>query len=148
MKQDFKLEDLPKSNLYRVPDAYFDKLPRVVMNRVALPNQTPANFWWSKIIYTYRTGLASMLLLMGFVAAFLFSSTQFGSQNLNFDPELANINQQEALEYVLVQDNIDNADLVELNLADDDVSAEFMNATATDILETVDEQQLEEVYFN
>ncbi len=148
MKQDFKLEDIPKSNPYQVPPDYFNKLPQVVMTRVTAPKPAEASNWWSTLLYSYRTGLASIILLIGFVAAFLFSPSQPGVQSLDSVHKLANINQQEALEYVLVQDNIDSGDLAELNLTDKDVSAEFINATSSDILETVDEQQLEEVYYN
>ncbi len=147
MKQDFKLKDIPKANLYRVPDDYFQKLPLTIMNRVAAPQSASGNIWWSSISAVYRTGLAGFLLTVSFIAAFYFSPVQPGSY---FDAtgELASINQQEALEYVLGQDTIETGDLAELQLADKDVSAEFMNATATDILETVDEQQLEDVYYN
>ncbi|RDC64172.1 hypothetical protein [Adhaeribacter pallidiroseus] len=147
MKQKFDLDDIPKAKLYRVPDDYFQKLPQVVMNRVAAPPQAPVSSWWSKLAYSYRAGLTSILLIISFIAAFQFSPLPV-APDLKLTPGLANINQQEALEYVLVQDNIDNADLAELSITDTDVSADFINATHTDILETVDEQQLEDVYFN
>ncbi|QNF33595.1 hypothetical protein HUW51_13010 [Adhaeribacter swui] len=143
MKQNFNLEDIPKANLYRVPDDYFQKLPQVVMNRVAGPQQTPANSWWSGISYAYRTSVASFLILVSFVAAFYFSP---GLNQENSSARLSGINQQEALEYFLTQDNINSSELADLNLADTDVSADFIHVTSGDILETVDDQQLEEIY--
>ncbi|PSR53241.1 hypothetical protein AHMF7605_06710 [Adhaeribacter arboris] len=144
MKENFKLEDLPKSNLYRVPDNYFEKLPNGIMARVTAQVPAAATPWWSTIFNEYRPAFASIFLIISFVAAFQFSQKQPG----DFTYNLSNISQQEALEYVLIQDNLESRDIAELNLADTDLAADFSNITPTDILESVDEQQLEEVYFN
>lgn len=148
MKKGFKLPELPKSTIYRVPDGYFDKLPGVVMARVTAEQPAFSSNRWSSIFYLYRAALASIFLVVGFVAAFLFSNNPSDSSNYSSTADLSAISQQETLEYVLLQDNLESGDLIDLNLADNDVSAEFINATTADILETVDEQQLEEVYFN
>ena len=37
-----KLEDIPKQNIFEVPDGYFDKLPSVIQARIAKPEP---KFW-------------------------------------------------------------------------------------------------------
>jgi hypothetical protein len=37
-----KLEDIPKKDIFTIPDGYFDKLPGVIQARVATPARRPA----------------------------------------------------------------------------------------------------------
>ncbi|QMU29731.1 hypothetical protein [Adhaeribacter radiodurans] len=148
MKEDFKLENLPKSNLYRVPDKYFEKLPGVIMERVNPGTLTTENNWLSSLWTTYRIAFTSVFLLISFVAAFLGAQNLSVINNSASGINLVNISRGDALEYVLLQDEVDSRDMAELSFTDADLSTDFTNLTPNDILETVDEQQLEEVYFN
>lgn len=148
MKKDFKLEDIPRRTLYQVPEDYFDKLPGMIMARVTSSKTTAEAGWFTSLFYQYRAALAGMLLLTCFTGTFLFSLQQpfpiFTSDIAN----IPDILHQDVIEYVSNQVEIDSRDLAELTITNNDISHEFINATTDDILQSVDEQQLEEVYFN
>lgn len=46
-----RLEDIPKKNLFEVPDGYFEKLPLRIQERVSSP--TPAFAWFSFSVLKY-----------------------------------------------------------------------------------------------
>lgn len=45
-----KLEDIPKKEVFRVPDGYFDRLPGVIQARVSTA-QEPAAVWLPRLSY-------------------------------------------------------------------------------------------------
>lgn len=42
-----KLDDIPKKNIFEVPEGYFDRLPMKIQERVEFSTQTPSASVWS-----------------------------------------------------------------------------------------------------
>lgn len=145
MKENFKLEDLPKRTIYQVPDGYFDKLPTIVMARVASGNTATESKWITPLLYSYRAVFASLLLLIGFVGTFYLSQNQQQNSTVAILPAFSS---NDIIEYVSNRAEINSGDLAELTLTDTDISHEFYNVTTEEILQVVDDEQLEEVYYN
>ena len=146
MKQNFRLEDLPKHNIYQVPDNYFEKLPGKIMARVIPENAPTGTSWLEKFLYTYKAAFASLLLLISFVGAFYISEKKQPVTSASFLPLVST---NDVMEYVSNSNvMVEPGDLADLNLTDTDISHEFYNISSEEILEKVDEQQLEEAYFN
>jgi hypothetical protein len=53
-----KLEDIPKQNVYEVPEGYFDKLPGVIQARVAKPSKA----LWLSPIFKLATPVAALAI--------------------------------------------------------------------------------------
>ncbi|CAA9250396.1 MAG: hypothetical protein AVDCRST_MAG95-1846 [uncultured Adhaeribacter sp.] len=148
MKQDFKLEDLPKQKIYPVPDGYFEKLPGVIMSRVAPQEVTPVRTWLMGWYAPYRVAFTSAALTFGFAGVFWLAQEQPTGELTNSMAILPQISHTEVIDYVASIETLDSRDLAELNLTETDVSPEFIKATTDDILNILEDQPLEEVYFN
>jgi hypothetical protein len=89
-----RLEDIPKKNIFKVPDGYFEKLPGIIQSRVAKP--APAQgFWLADLKYAIPA-----VAIIG-VGIFWFSSQSYKS----FDEQLAGIQTEQLIAY------LDDADL-------------------------------------
>ena len=64
MKNEFKLSDLPKHNIYEVPDKYFDRLPTQIMERTAGAGYSPAP-WYAAIWKPLRLALVRLCIAVG-----------------------------------------------------------------------------------
>jgi hypothetical protein len=62
-----KLEDIPKNNVFEVPEGYFDRLPGVIQARVA--EAKPEPIWSPWVKYGLKYALPVMAIV---VAAFFF----------------------------------------------------------------------------
>lgn len=68
IKTNIKLDELPKKQLYSVPDDYFKELPSIIQARTVKPEQTqaPALNWSSALRYALPViALAMMLVYFG-----------------------------------------------------------------------------------
>ncbi len=64
--QRIKLDELQRTQPFRVPDGYFDKLPTIIQARVAQPAKTPAFAWPAALrIALPVLALAMMLAYFG-----------------------------------------------------------------------------------
>lgn len=45
-----KLEDIPKKNIFEVPEGYFDKLPGVIQSRVAAPKSNLESHYFTLVV--------------------------------------------------------------------------------------------------
>ena len=135
MKEDFNLEGLPKHNIYQVPENYFDRLPMRVMERTAGARQhVPAlrPVLWSPL----RAVLAPLVLLLVFVGAFVFTMRL---QKQNEYHALKPLAEEEILDYLSYNEDLETADLAELNsFSKNDLTEDFLN-----ISPTVAEEELE-----
>lgn len=61
-----KLEDIPKNDVFKVPDGYFDRLPGVIQARITQPGQESS---WTPFL---RYGLRFAVPVMAIVAAAFF----------------------------------------------------------------------------
>ncbi|HEY4651222.1 MAG TPA: hypothetical protein VIG72_07395 [Pontibacter sp.] len=135
----FKLSDLPKHNVYQVPEDYFDRLPTRIMERTAAAPQThwlPAQVWQS-----LRIAVAPLMLLLLFVGVFYFGTE---SQPEPHTFNLARVPDTEIVNYLTAYSTVESADLAELNkLQKQELTAEFLNVSAADA-----EEELEYYHLN
>lgn len=55
-----RLEDIPKKNIFQVPDGYFDQLPGIIQSRVAKP--APIH-WYATPAFKFALPLVALLAL-------------------------------------------------------------------------------------
>ena len=135
MKEEFKLEHLPKHNIYQVPESYFDRLPTRVMERTAGASQT-ATGWQHRLLGSVRLAAAPLVLLLVFVGAFLFTLQQQKQDNNYAVQPLA---EHDILDYLHYNEDLETADLAELSyLTKQEFTEDFLN-----ISPTVAEEELE-----
>lgn len=89
-----KLEDIPKKDLFKAPDGYFDKLPGIIQARVAKPE--PKSIWVPVLKF------ALPVLALVTVGVFWFSNPTVQ----NVETELAGINTEQLIAY------LDNTEVV------------------------------------
>ena len=128
MNEDFKLEDLPKHNIYQVPEHYFDRLPMRVMERAAVAEkQVPA--WQQGLWAQLRVAVAPLVLLLFFIGAFLFTQQQQKKSEYYAVQPLA---EHEIIDYLSYNEDLETADLAELNtLAKQEFTEDFLNISST-----------------
>jgi hypothetical protein len=89
-----KLEDIPKKDLFKAPDGYFDKLPGIIQARVSKPE--PKSIWVPVLKF------ALPVLVLVTVGVFWFSNPAVQ----NIETELAGINTEQLMAY------LDNTEVV------------------------------------
>ncbi len=82
-----KLEDIPKKNIFEVPEGYFEKLPGIIQARVAKPE--PVRLWVTSLKYA----LPVLAVLAG---VFWFT----GQSEETFDEQLAGIQTEQLIAYL------------------------------------------------
>jgi hypothetical protein len=142
-----KLDDLPKKNIYRVPDRYFDQLPGVVMARVREKESannpvTMLAFWRQPML---RGALAAMALVLSFIFIYTFNSEQAQPASTS-EFLLADITEKEAVDYLMASGRLEPQDLNGLPLPDEDLSHEFIQVSQEELLQAVENEDLGEIY--
>lgn len=123
MKEPFNLESLPKHNIYQVPENYFDRLPMRVMERTAATKEQPV--WFTSIWVPVRVAVAPLVLMLVFVGAFFFTLKQ---QKQGEYYALKLLAEQEILDYLHSHEDLETADLAELNsLTKQEFTEDFLN---------------------
>ena len=123
-----KLEDIPKKQVFEVPDGYFEKLPGIIQSRVT---KTSVQEHWSPFYrYGLRFALPAVLLL-----AFGIFWYQHSQENNSAEGILASIQTEDLVAYLGESDLTTEELLDEVHLNDDD---------ANQIEESVYEFQLED----
>ncbi|PIQ22814.1 MAG: hypothetical protein COW65_00940 [Cytophagales bacterium CG18_big_fil_WC_8_21_14_2_50_42_9] len=142
-----KLEDLEKRNIYQVPEHYFDKLPARVMARVQEHNVAGQNALWAPVKYTYlKSALAGLFLILIFVSIFVLSKQPAATANST--QLLAQISDKEALDYLATTDKLEMQDLSLLSQSNNDLSHEFIQVSAEDIVQELEGVDLQEIELN
>lgn len=95
-----KLEDIPKKNIFEVPEGYFEKLPGIIQSRVAKPEVHP---WFAP---TWKFALPVLALVA--VGIFWFSS----QPGVSIEQQLADIQTEQLIAY------LDDGDLTMDDLAE------------------------------
>jgi hypothetical protein len=141
-----KLDDLPKKNIYQVPDRYFDQLPGRVMARVR-EKESASNpvamlaFWRQPYL---RAGLAALAFLLTFIFLFTLQSNQ-PQPGTPSDVLLADVTEKEALDYLMVSDQLETQDLTGLPLPDQDLSHEFIQVSQDELQQAVENEELGDI---
>lgn len=126
MKKDFKLSELPKHNIYQVPEGYFDTLPMRVMERTAGAAQQRRS--WIPVRSMVRLALAPLLLLLILGSVFFLNSAK---EQLPASAEFAALHRTDIITYLSSsQETIESNDFAQLSaLEDHDLAADFLNVS-------------------
>jgi hypothetical protein len=126
-----KLEDIPKNHPFKVPEAYFDKLPGIIQSRIGQKEPMPY------FRYAFQYALPVAILVTIAVIFFLPNSEQ------TVDTMLASVSTEELVVY-LEQSDITTEELLESM----DLNAENLEAIESELynlddVETLNELELE-----
>ena len=102
-----KLEDIPKKNIFEVPEGYFDRLPGIIQARVS--EQRPTYGWLPPWSVPVRFAVA--VLMMMAVGVFWYTPGSLSGTD-KIKSELASINPDQLVEY-LDEHELATEDLVE-----------------------------------
>lgn len=126
MRENFKLSDIPKHNVYQVPENYFEQLPRRVMDHaVAAPAQT----WQTASIWKpVRMVVAPLVLMLVFLGVFYLNMPV---QPAAGSMALGSLQDQEIVHYLSTYATLESADFADLNsIGRQDLTADFLNISA------------------
>jgi hypothetical protein len=87
-----KLEDIPKKQIFEVPNGYFEKLPAIIQTRVS--QQGKEKSWWS---YPSSLRLAVPVIVLLIAGFFWFSHFQ---SDTNAENILASIKTEDLMAYL------------------------------------------------
>lgn len=123
MEDKNELENLPRHNVYRVPDGYFDKLPSAIMQRVESAGAGEGRSWLGLRYYSLRVALAT-LVTGGVLATGVYLNQSPASEPAP-TASLADIPNEEIMQYLLASGEVDPIDMADLSIADADFWQEF-----------------------
>lgn len=127
MKDNFKLDELPKHTIYQVPDTYFDRLPMRIMERTAA---APARHTWqiNPIWKSLRLVVAPIVLLLVFLGVF-YLNMPVKSDSGPLD--LATLHDQEIVDYLSTYATLESEDFADLNsIEEQELTADVLNVSA------------------
>jgi hypothetical protein len=111
-----KLEDIPKKNIYKVPDGYFEQLPGVIQSRVTKGETSEKPFF----LYSFR--YASLIMLIVVAALVWFWKNQ-RTPDLNAEQMLAAIDTPTLIAYLEETDLTTDELLESVPLSQEEVNA-------------------------
>jgi hypothetical protein len=116
-----KLEDIPKKEIFNVPDGYFEKLPGVIQSRIAEGRRDPK----PAFRYAFQVGVPALAMI-------LFTLWYFRPDPMSDSPEniLASLETQDLVAY-----------LNETDMTTDELLDEAL-------LDNADAQQIEEAVYD
>ncbi|WP_237144770.1 hypothetical protein [Pontibacter pamirensis] len=141
MMKDMKLSDIPKRNVHQVPEKYFDRLPMQIMERTAAREQVTAarsTPWWQPVRYA----IAPLILLLLFVGVYFFSMQQ---EQQVLPVNIASLTNDEIMNYLNTYAQVETADFEEYSVADQELTAEFLNVSATTAEEELEYYRINDI---
>ncbi len=142
MKDNFKLDELPKHNIYQVPENYFDRLPMRIMERTAA---APASHTWqiNPIWRSLRMVVAPLVLLLVFLGVF-YLNIPVKSDSGPLD--LAALHNQEIVDYLSTYATLESEDFADLNTIEkQELTADVLNVSATTAEEELEYYHLNQI---
>lgn len=130
-----KLEDIPKKQIFEVPEGYFEKLPGIIQSRVVKPQLERS--WWFTYRYSLRFALPAVILLAAGIFWFNSSQTDLNAENI-----LASIQTEDLITY------LDEADLTTEELLEHvELDAEDVSTIEESVYEfQFSDSDLEEIF--
>jgi hypothetical protein len=110
-----KLEDIPKKQIFEVPEGYFEKLPGIIQSRVVKPQLEKS--WWFTYRYSLRFALPAVILVAAGIFWFYSSQTDVNVENI-----LASIQTEDLITYLNEADLTTEELLEHVELDAEDVS--------------------------
>jgi hypothetical protein len=126
-----KLEDIPKKEIFTVPDGYFEKLPATIQSR--LHQEDPRNVWAGRLRYAFP-----LVVLLGLS---IFWFTREGATPHHPETVLASIPTSDLVVY-LAESDLSVEDLLD-NVALDDTDAAALEEAVYAL--DLSEEQLQEL---
>lgn len=132
-----KLEDIPKKNIFEVPDGYFDRLPGVIQSRIA--ENKPLR---ERISY-FALSLRYVLPVILVIAASIFVyQNYYNTQPTDTESLLASVSSQDLVEYlddddVSIEEILEDVDVNEIN--PDELNTMELDFSEKDLLNLSDE---------
>ncbi|MFT2007947.1 hypothetical protein ACMA1I_04665 [Pontibacter sp. 13R65] len=121
-----KLNNIPKHNIYKVPEGYFDRLPQQVMERTAHQGAgvaSPAFSYWKPV----RLALAPLVLLLLFGSVF-FLNMQQEQKQVDINAYATVLADTEIVAYLsTAYVDLETSDFEELNLTKQELTSDFIN---------------------
>lgn len=146
-KNKFDLEKLPRENIYKVPENYFEELPMFIQSQTsAKPKTIPLVTWSMKRTWASVAACAAIAILGYF--------TWMPKQDALGNEALSEVQNQEIINY-LIQQNINQTDLAEQfesvqtnnkveETSNDSELLDNLKINRQDILQSIDLDDLEE----
>ncbi|TXK49659.1 hypothetical protein FVR03_06085 [Pontibacter qinzhouensis] len=120
------LNDLPKKNIYKVPDGYFDQLPMQIMARTAGKEARTADTAYP-LLRLLRLAMAPLVLLLLFAGVF-YMNVQPPEQKANFALHASDLGNTDILAYLNASYvNLEPTDFEDLHLVQQDITSDFIN---------------------
>jgi hypothetical protein len=116
-----KLDDIPKKNIFEVPDGYFDRLPMKIQARVEITKETHSIPVWNLALQ-----YALPIVIVGFALVYYFKPKPDQPEDL-----LASISNENLIAF-LDESDISESDLLEIanfNESDADSLSQHLNDT-------------------
>jgi hypothetical protein len=112
-----KLEDIPKNNIFEVPEGYFDKLPGVIQSRIALDKPTE-----ERPFFALALRYAIPVVVLAVVGIFIFQNYQSGPSDS--ESLLATVSNEELVSYLMDGDDASTEELLEgIDINDIDINS-------------------------
>lgn len=132
-----KLEDIPKKQIFEVPEGYFDKLPGVIQSRIA--EQNPVREKVSYFAFTLRYALPAIVLIAASVFVY---QNYYNPQPTDAASMLATVGSQDLVDYldedeVTIEDILEDLEAGEINA--DELNTMELDFSEEDLLDLSDE---------
>ena len=112
-----KLEDIPKNNVFKVPEGYFDKLPGIIQSRIALDKPAEERPFF---VLALRYAIPIVVL----VVAGIFIFQNYESAPRDTASLLASVSNEELVSYLMEGDDVSTDELLEdININDIDINS-------------------------
>ncbi len=102
-----KLEDIPKNNIFEVPEGYFDKLSGIIQSRIAPAK--PVEESHSFFVLALRYAIPIVVIAMAGI--FIFQNYQSGPSDS--ESLLASVSNEELISYLMDGDDVSTEELLE-----------------------------------
>jgi hypothetical protein len=135
------VENLPKENIFKVPESYFEELEENILSRTIHQKNIVPLFTWSAKRTWASVAACSAIAIMGYF-------TLMPSQNSLGKEELAGVQNQEIVNYLILQDlnQTDVAEQIEaknIRFKETDL-LNNLKVTDKEILQNIDYQSIED----
>lgn len=141
--KDIKLSDIPKRNVYEVPENYFDRLPTQIMARTAAAGYDAPAPWYAALQKPLRLALAPLVLLLVMSVVYLATLSQQSDRQVI---HLATVSDTDIVNYLSTYAVLESTDFADLHsLKAQELPAEFLNVSPKAAEEELEYYQLDTI---
>ena len=142
MKDNIKLNELPRHNIYQVPENYFERLPLRVMERTAAataPETSQLTLLWQSV----RMVIAPFVLLLVFLGVYYLNMPAAPEQHTI---GIASLQDDEIVDYLSTYATLESNDFADMNtLEAQELTAEVLNVSATNAEEELEYYNIQQI---